>query len=209
MFGRKKKKTARSITQFSELDVGDLIVFKPREILPVGINDETLTVEKVGTYDHNGSLTSDFTLTHSSGERFSAVYNEEEDTVTLGQKISRQEVLSIFDENEFADVFDEGGSVTLNSILESVTDKRRAWVADTYDRTVAAGVAYYYDDDRRKSGVSQFEDDSLPFTYFELEGSNQHNSLSIEIWDDGETDVFCEVTVKANVVETFLCHDSE
>ena len=207
MFSKNNKSSARMITVFSDLDIGDLVVFKPREILPCGISDETLSLEKVGSYDYGGKLISDFTLLHSSGLRYSAVYNTEEDTITIGNKLRRSEVVSIFDENSFADIFNyEYGDFELCSISKNISHQHRPWVAEAYKRSVTSGIAYYYENDRRRSGVSQYEDHSQPFTYFELEGNNNVNSLSIEVWADGETDVFLEITVKANVVETFLSH---
>lgn len=207
MFNKKNKSSARMITLFSDLHVGDLVVFKPREVLPCGISDETLSLEKVGSYDYDGKLMSDFTLLHSSGSRYSAIYNAEEDTITIGNKLRRSEVMSIFDENSFADIFKyEYGDLELYSISENISSQHRPWVAESYKRSVVSGVAYYYEDDRRELGGSQYEDHSQQFTYFELEGNNHVNSISIEVWADGETDVFLEITVKANVVETFLCH---
>ena len=207
MFGKKDKPLARMVTVFSELNIGDLVVFKPREVLPSGISDETLTLDRIESYDYNGKLTPDFTLLHPSGSRYSVTYDCEEDTIPIGNKLKRSEILSIFDPDDFANVFDEGsGCFKLRSISENVSNQRRPWVAEAYERSVIAGIAYYYNEDRRESEISQYEDNSEPFTYFELEGDNDLNSLSIEIWNDGKTDVFCEITVKANVVETFLCN---
>lgn len=209
MFGRKsKQKATRSVSVFSELEVNDLIIFKPREVLPHGVSDDTLTVEKIGGYDYNGSLSTDFTLRHSSGLRFSASYDAEDDTITLGRKLKQSEVLSIFNEDDFADIFEEElGGQRLNADVDNLDSEYQAWIAESYSRAVYAGIAYYYDEDRRSLGISSNEDSSQQFTYFELEGANDRNSLSIEIWEDGETDVFCEVTVKSNVVDTYLCHE--
>ncbi|MFT5611928.1 MAG: hypothetical protein ACI9WC_000955 [Arenicella sp.] len=204
---KRTKPPIRNISKFSELGVGDLVVFKPREALPQGISDETLTVDNVGSYDYSGRLSPDFTLVHSSGERYSAFYEPENDTITLGKKLTRDEVFSLFGEEAFAGVFEEsGGRLTLETITDSVRNDLGAWIGESYNRTVTAGIAYYYENDKRTSGVSQHEDESMQFTFFELEASNGKNSLSIEIWGDGETDVYCEVTVKSTVVETFLCH---
>lgn len=207
MFGRKKDKEVRSVTLFSDLDVGDLVVFKPRDVLPEGVSDETLTVEKVGTYDYFGTLASDFTLGHSSGLKVSASYNSEDETITLGYKMKRSVVLSIFGGSEFGQVFDEDlDSVVLDSNLENVSGDLKPWIADSYTRSVVAGSAYYYDEDRRGNGISSDEDSAENFIYYELEGSNEVSSISVEVWADGETDVFCEITVKSSVVETFLNH---
>ncbi|MFT6099341.1 MAG: hypothetical protein ACJAYF_001885 [Arenicella sp.] len=209
MFGRKKKeREARSVSVFSDLQLNDLIVFKPRDVLPNGISDETLTVEKIGAYDFDEDLSADFTLRHASGQRFSAAYDSDENTITFGRKLKRSEVLGIFDEDDFANVFDGGLSqVNLQASVENVPEDLQLWIDESYQRTVADGIAYYYESDRREQGVSAYKDGSQQFTYFELEGGNDRNSLSIEIWSDGETDVYCEVTVKANVVDTYLCHD--
>ena len=51
MFSRNSKSSVRMVTVFSDLDVGDLVIFKPREILPFVISDETFSVKKVGSYN--------------------------------------------------------------------------------------------------------------------------------------------------------------
>ena len=205
MFGRKKK-DARSVTKFSDLGVGDLVVFKAREALPFGVSDETLTVEKVGTYDYARQLVSDFTLTHDSGLRISASYDDDEDMITIAYKLKRSQVLSIFNGDDFAYIFEDESDYTLEAQTDNISDELAHWVCDSYTPTLVAGSAYYYETDKRASGISADEDESTDFIFYELEGSNEFNSLSIEVWPDGETDVYCEITVKSNVIETFLNH---
>jgi len=205
MFGRKKK-DARSVTKFSDLGVGDLVVFKAREALPFGVSDETLTVERVGTYDYSRSLVSDFTLTHDSGLRITASYDDDEDMITLALKLKRSQVLSVFDGEDFGYIFENEGDYILESQTENISDELTPWVCQSYTPALIAGSAYYYETDKRAAGISGDEDESTNFIYYELEGDNEFNSLSIEVWPDGETDVYCEITVKSNVIETFLNH---
>jgi len=207
MFFKKKKSdsTARVIASFNQLQKDDLVTLKFREVLPKGLSGETLTVEGVNTYDYAGELVSDFSLRHSSGLKVNATYDSDSDSITFSHKIRHPEIIEIFDGDELASIFNpdhDGAELTLR---EQATDEQRApWVCEHYTRTLCEAQAYYYNEDRRDRGISAYEDDSVPFTYHELDGNSDHHSISIEVWEDGETEFFAEVTVAATAVESFL-----
>lgn len=210
MFFKRKNKgdTVRVVERFDQLYEGDLVTLKYRQVLPEGLSGETLQVDSVCTYDYAGQLVSDFSLSHSSGLKVNASYNKESDEITFSHKIGHPEIVEIFDGDELAAVFDaQLDSVSLNVRNEQVSQIRSAWVCEHYRRTLCEAQAYYYNDDRREKGVSRYEDDSSPFTYHELEGNSDHHSISIEVWEDGETEFFAEVTVSASAVDAFLPSD--
>jgi len=204
----KKKKTAptRTVESFSDLHIGDLIILKFREVLPQEISGETLTVESVNTYDYMGELVSDFVLSHSSGININASFDREERSITFSHKIKHPEIIQIFDGDQLAGVFDGGlEDAGLDLREDNVSEQRQGWVCEHYTRTLCEGQAYYYDEDRRSKGISQYDDDgSVPFTYHELDGNSDNHSISIEVWEDGETEFFAEVTVSESAVESFL-----
>ncbi len=207
MFFKSKKKIAptRTVENFGQMKEGDLVTFKFREALPQGLSGETLEVTKVNTYDYAGELVADFSLSHSSGLKVNATFDESTETITFADKIRHPEIIEIFDGDELAAVFDpDAGGVQLHIRAESVVDQRSPWVCLQYTRTLCEAQAYYYEEDRRERGISAYEDESTPFTYHELEGNTDHHSLSIEVWEDGETEFFAEVTVSASSVESFL-----
>jgi len=207
MFFKKKKEVelTRTVERFDQLHKGDLVTFKFREALPEGISGETLTVESVNTYDYAGELVSDFALSHSSGLKVNAIYEVDSDSVTLSHKIRHPEIIEIFDGDELAGVFDaELQGVELNLRTDMVDQQRTAWVCEHYTRTLCEAQAYYYNEDRRGKGISTYEDNSVPFTFHELDGSSDHHSISIEVWEDGETEFFAEVTVSTTAIESFL-----
>ncbi|GAA6138260.1 hypothetical protein NBRC116583_20070 [Arenicella sp. 4NH20-0111] len=206
IFGRKKNiEKTRTVERFDQLHVGDLVAFKFREVLPEGLSGETLSVESVNTYDYAGQLVSDISLSHSSGLKVNATFDADREIITFSHKIRHPEIIEIFDGDELASIFDPDSSpAVLNLRSDAVSADREAWVCERYTRTLCEGQAYYYSEDRRESGISSYEDDSTPFTYHELEGSSDHHSLSIEIWEDGETEFFAEISVSLTAVESYL-----
>lgn len=207
MFFKRKKSTTptRTVERFDQLHNGDLVTLKFREALPEGLSGETLSVDSVNTYDYAGELVSDFALSHASGLKVNATYDVDSDSITFSHKIRHPEIIEIFNGDELAAVFDpefEGAGLTLR---EDAVDPRRAeWTCARYSRTLCEAQAYYYNEDRRDRGISAYEDESTPFTYHELEGDSDHHSISIEVWEDGETEFFAEVTVSATAVDSFL-----
>lgn len=207
MFFKRKKTTelTRTVETFDQLQIGDLVTLKFREVLPEGLSGETLSVDSVNTYDYAGQLVSDFAMSHSSGLKVNATYDKDSEVITFSHKIQHPEIIEIFDGDELAAVFDPehtGAGLTLRD--SAVSDQRAAWVCSTYTRTLCEAQAYYYNDDRRDRGISAYEDESVPFTYHELDGDSDHHSISIEVWEDGETEFFAEVSVSASAVDSYL-----
>jgi len=211
MFFKKEKtqELTRTVERFDQLYKGDLVAFKYRAVLPEGVSNETLMVEGVNTYDYAGELVSDFALSHSSGLKINACYDIENDSLTLSHKIRHPEIIEIFDGDELASIFDsQYQGAELNLRADKVDEQRAAWVCDRYKRTLCEAQAYYYNEDRRAKGISSYEDASQPFTYHELQGCTDHHSISIEVWEDGETEFFAELTVSASAVESFFASEN-
>ncbi len=164
-----------------------------------------MSVDEINTYDYAGELVCDFSLSHASGLKVNATYDVDSDTITFSHKIRHPEIIEIFDGDELAAIFDPEADNAGLTLRESAVDSRRSeWVCSNYTRTLCEAQAYYYNEDRRDRGISAYEDESTPFTYHELQGDSDHHSISIEVWEDGETEFFAEVTISASSVESFL-----
>lgn len=207
MFFNKKKSTpTRTVENFAQLMVGDLVTLKFRQALPEGLSGESLRVQSVNTYDYAGTLVSDFMLSHSSGLRVNATYDPSQDLITFSHKLKHPEIIEIFDGDQLALIFD--AQVPLASLdlrADAVSAERAAWVCDRYTRRLCDAQGYYYEEDRREQGLSDYEDDgSVAFNYHELDGDTEHHSMSIEIWEDGETEFFVEVSVSSSAVDAYF-----
>lgn len=203
LFGKKKAPEGRSLSHFKELQVKDLVTFKPRNIVPDELQDQTLTVTAVQSYQYDDGISAEFVLALPNGNTFTAMCSndEEGDTVTLSKKLSHECVNELFDGDELGNVFSDEESASLTVINEESSEEGKGWLAERYFRTVYLATAYFYKEDRRLLGASEFADDgSEELRYHELEGGSDEYSLNIEIWESGETDFFLQKTIPHNAI---------
>lgn len=199
----KGEKKARLLDHPKQLRVGDMLTLKPRSIVPEHLQGETLTVEQVQSYQYSEGLVPEFVVRSTSGETLSLQVAEEEEGeyLTLAKKLSHAQVVSIFDQAGFSEVFGENyAKFAVNH--DSVDEAVAPWLGNKYFQSVKEGVAYFYNEDKRQAGVSEYEDDgSEELRYHECEGEPDDYSLNIEIWEDGSTDVYAELSMPINVIE--------
>ena len=89
----------------------------------------------------------------------------------------------------FGDIFEQG---------ETIIDKQQdsastqGWSADSYRQYTFAKVGYFHRKDHRSSELSQYQgkDQGEQFELYQLEGDNDQFAIDVEVWEDGETDVF-------------------
>ena len=204
MFKKKDKTKARTVDNFSQLQIDDLISLKLRSELPEIIQGETLTVSKVQTYQYRDGMVPDFCLDHSSGLKLNAVYDDESDEITFSLKLKHPNILTLFDSAELASIWDEEHHpAILNTVLDDQDDIVISWMSESYSRRLCGQFAYFYETDQRDQEIDKFEDDSMQFMYHELDGSDANKSITIEIWEDGETEFFAEITTPADVIESY------
>lgn len=200
----KKDKTApRKLDHPKDLIAGDLLTFKPRSIVPESLQSETLSVVEVTSYQYSEGLVPEFVVRTPAGDTFTMQCSEEEDGeyITLAKELSRDQVLELFDGDAFSELFGESFAEFATN-MDNVPEELKSWVGEGYRQSVKEGVAFFYDEDRRSKGVSQYEDDdSEELRFHECEGSPDDYSLNVEIWEDGSTDVYVEVSMPINVIE--------
>ncbi len=199
---KKKEDSSRELNHPQDLQVKDMITFKPRSIVPPSLQGQTLTVTAVSAYQYDDGLMPEFTLQLPSGERFNAACEKDSDGewLTLAIELSQDEVLSIFDGEEFGEVFGENfARLVVNPAGSS--PRLEGWLAKEYRQSIKEAVGFYYEEDRREKGVSQYVDDAEELRYHECEGSPDDYCLSVEIWEDGSTDVYALVSVPLNVID--------
>ncbi len=199
---KKSKDEVRKLNHPRDLQKGDMLTFKPRSIVPKNLQEQTLTVEQVQAYQYSEGLVPEFVLRTTKGETFTAQIAEEEEGeyLILAKKLSHVQVVSVFKQDEFGEVFgDNFAQVTVNQ--GAVTEEIAPWIGEKYFQTVKEGVGFFYNEDRREKGVSDYVDDSEELRFHECEGSPDHFSLNIEIWEDGSTDVYAELSLPLNVIE--------
>ncbi len=207
LFGKNKQKGRRSLTTPGELLAGDIVVLKERRSLPGELQGQQLEVTQVGTYQYPGSVKKELTLRSVDNRIYYLAINDDNDAPSLNFsiKIPRKIVLSIFDEEQFAQLWDpEFTTLQVADRLNEYTD----WLSDDYKQEVIEGEGYYYDRDCSGDPPSEYQDDDgEEFRWHECTSMLDNNySLSVEIWEDGDTEVFLELITPADVIAEMWPH---
>lgn len=190
------KSGPRTLTDPSQLQAGDIVAFKERRSLPAELQGQQLEVTKVGGYQYSETeITKELTLRSEDNKTYhlSIDDNDGDPLLCFSIKIPESLVLSIFDEDEFSELWGED-FITL-TVKEKPAELAN-WLADSYTQRMKEGEAYYYN---RDCGGVVPQDDGEELRYHECVGDVDSRYLSVEVWGDGDTDVslvaFCPVDV--------------
>ncbi|MGB0937644.1 MAG: hypothetical protein ACPGTQ_09300, partial [Colwellia sp.] len=87
-------------------------------------------------------------------------------------------------------VFDEPGNAFLTK--QADTNFTSGWSSDEYQQSVFGRVGYFHRKDQRSETLSEYEgkDSGEQFELYNLYNEDQTKGVEIEVWQDGETDVF-------------------
>lgn len=200
----KKDSPSRVLDHPKQLLAGDLLSLKDRSTLPDELQGQTLTVKKVQAYQYSeNTLTPEFVLELPNGQTFTMMLDDEdgEEFITLSKALSRQEVGELFDLDAFAELFEEGFAELETN--QDAAAHHAGWVGDQYHQTIKSAIAYFYQTDQRNKSTSElaYEDDSSECLYHECEGTPDHYSLTVEVWEDGDTDVYIQASFSLTVIE--------
>lgn len=196
----KKKKQARDLTTPRQLMAGDILEFKPRSSLPKDLQGASLTVKKIQAYQYSDGLYTEFVLETLSGSIITMMCSpeEEEDSLYLSRELKKGEVEALFNRDELAELW-EDGSASINVNKDAIAELS-PWLAGKYHQQISSATAYFFSSDQREKEASSFEDGSEQLQYHECEGSEDQFSLTVEIWEDGSTDFYAQITVPFNII---------
>lgn len=200
-FFKKKEAPARRLEHPKDLRINDIITFKPRSVLPEELQGTTLTVKKVTCYEYSDGLSPEFTLETAEGKIYSFTYDTEDDGdfLCISRALSHEEIVSAFDEEQLGELWSEEFPTLETRELEAPLSQ---WLGEAYRQTLKETTAYFYDEDRRGKAPSEFVDpNAQELRYHECEGTPDQFSLNVEIWEDGDTDIYAQVSVPLNVIE--------
>ena len=206
LFGLGQKPTPRQLTSVDQLEKGDIITFKHRQILPETMQGASFEVTHVASYQYDNGSVKELTLANEQQQSYFLSLEQEdgEANLVLSQKLPRSQVLSLFDEDDFAQLW-EPGYCQLSS--QNIPAELTPWVTHNYQQTINEGEAYFYNRDLTKQAASlSTDDDGEPLRYHECEGQDDHYGLSVEVWADGTTDVAVVIYCPLDVIEEFHPH---
>ena len=183
-----------------DLRTGDLLTFKHRLSLPPAVQGQTFEVSAIGTYQYADGLYPQLTLDGADSHRlylsFKAGAGGE---LTLSRSLPRRDVLAIFDEDAFAALWDDDFA---ELALQARPDAYQGWLGERYTQTRKWVEGYFFERDCRGESLSAHaDDDGCELRCHECEDPSGRFGLSVEIWQDGETEVSLDVVCAADVID--------
>lgn len=196
---KKDDSKPRALDHPKDLQSGDIIKFG--FVDPAGLSRHSFEVIQINTYDFQDEKSTSFTLKGDSGEILwlSVDCEDGEENLSVSRKLTRGQVLELFDESQFGLVFDEGAGQCL--ARRSVPKGLEGWTASDYREIEDCSKGYYHEGDYRKRQLPKFEDESKAFDYYLLEDDEEDYAIEIEVYGDGETEVMAMVYLEISSVE--------
>tara|TARA_R110002050_G_scaffold282617_2_gene430635 strand:- start:2555 stop:3196 length:642 start_codon:yes stop_codon:yes gene_type:complete len=190
----KNKQEQRKLTHVNQLLVGDIIVLTDSFALPETLRSQQLQVTAVNSYEYEQETQTEWTL-QGNNDLLLFLTLDVDDTTELkfALKIEHEDVETLFDLDSFSQIFDEPG----NAFLQKQADNNltMSWSSEQYQQSVFAKVGYFHRKDHRSENLSAYEgkDSGEQFELYTLYNEDQSKGIDIEVWQEGDTDVFLTI----------------
>lgn len=190
----KNKQEQRKLTHVNQLLMGDIILLTDSFALPETLRNQQLQVTAVNSYEYEQETQTEWTL-QGSNDLLLFLTLDVDDTTELkfALKIEHEDVETLFDLDSFSQIFDEPGQ----AFLEKQADNNltTSWTSEQYQQDVFAKVGYFHRKDHRSENLSAYEgkDSGEQFELYTLYNEDQSKGIDIEVWQDGDTDVFLTI----------------
>ena len=189
IFSSKPKQ--RAVTNVKDLQVNDMISMSDSFGLPSLLRDQQFQVSAVNSYEFEHYTQTEWVLSGQQDvELFLSIEADDKSYLKFSLKIEHADVETLFDLEQFSTVFDEPGNAELNK--QSDTDLTADWSDDFYRQQAFAIVGYFHRKDSRTTNLSPFEGSNAgeQFEQYTLYNEDESRGIDIEVWQDGDTDVF-------------------
>tara|TARA_R110000787_G_scaffold56239_2_gene129373 strand:- start:194 stop:832 length:639 start_codon:yes stop_codon:yes gene_type:complete len=187
----KKPTQARKLNNVKDLTLGDIIVMSDSFGLPPALRAQEFQVSAVNSYEFEYKTQAEWVLKGNNDVELYLTLDVDDKTyLKFSLKILHQDVETLFDLEQFAEVFDEPGQAQLARMADS--SNTSGWSSETYQQSSYAQVGYFHRKDYRKDALSTYEgkDSGEQFELYALFNEDQDKGLDIEVWQDGDTEVF-------------------
>ena len=189
MFGKEEKQ--RTLSSARDLNTGDIIVLTDSFALPESLRQQQFQVTAVNSYEYETETQTEWTLTGNNDlEIFLSLDVDDKTYLKFTLKIDPEHVETLFDLDDFSTLFDEPGSAFLNRQQDSAISS--GWTSEQYRQSIFAKVGYFHRKDHRSQNLSPYEgkDSGEQFELYQLLDQDQNKGIEVEVWEDGDTDVF-------------------
>lgn len=187
----KKEQKQRELTHINQLLVDDIIVLTDSFALPEVLRGQQLQVTTVSSYEYENNTQLEWTLQGNNELLlFLSLDVDDQTYLKFSLKINPEDVETLFDLEHFSEIFDEPGEAFLDRKADNAQTSN--WSSEQYQQSIFAKVGYFHRKDHRSESLSAYEgkNSGEQFELYKLYNQDQSKGVDIEVWQDGDTDVF-------------------
>ncbi|MBA6253488.1 hypothetical protein [Colwellia sp. MB3u-55] len=187
----KKKEDERQVNSAEELKIKDIIVLTDSFALPESLRKQQFQVSAINCNEFENNTQTEWVLQGANNlELYLTIESDDKTYLKFALKIQHQDIESLFDLDEFATIFDEPGEAFLERKSDSLLTS--GWSSPQYQQQVFAKVGYFHRRDNRSESLSAYEGNEAgeQFELYSLLDEEQSRGIDIEVWQDGDTDLF-------------------
>lgn len=186
-----KPQQQRKLTSVKQLEVDDIIVLSDSFGLPESLRTKQFQVSAISSYEYETKTQTEWVLSGDNDtEIFLTLDIDDKTYLKFALKISPSIVETLFDLDAFGAIFESPGEAFLERVSEH--EQTSLWSSEQYQQDTFANVGYFHRKDHRKDQLSPYQgkDSGEQFDLYALHDSEQSRGVEIEVWSDGDTDVF-------------------
>lgn len=187
----KDQDTQRQLTSVEQLQVNDIIELSDSFALPENLRAQQYQVTAVNCYEFEHKVQTEWVLKNNLNQLIYLTLDVDDETyLKFALKIEHEDVETLFDLDDFAEIFEEPGEAFLEKKADSA--QTHQWTSEQYQQCIFAQVGYFHRKDNRSENISNFEgqDAGEQFELYQLLDQDESRGIDIEVWEDGDTDVF-------------------
>jgi hypothetical protein len=187
----KKQEDERQVNSADELKIKDIIVLTDSFALPEALRTQQFQVSAINCYEFENETQTEWVLQGDNNlELFLTIEKDDQTFLKFALKIQHEDIESLFDLDEFATIFDEPGEAFLER--KSDSSLTSGWSSQQYQQQVFSKVGYFHRKDNRTESLSAYEgnESGEQFELYSLLDEEQSRGIDIEVWQDGDTDLF-------------------
>jgi hypothetical protein len=187
----KKQEDERQVNSADELKIKDIIVLTDSFALPEALRTQQFQVSAINCYEFESNTQTEWVLQGENNlELYLTIEKDDQTYLKFALKIQHEDIESLFDLDEFATVFDEPGEAFLER--KSDSSLTSGWSSAQYQQNVFSKVGYFHRKDNRSESLSTYEGSEAgeQFELYNLLDEEQSRGIDIEVWQDGDTDLF-------------------
>lgn len=178
---------ARQLNTPEQLQINDIIEFSDSFALPEVLRGQQLQVIAINSHEFEHKLVTEWALKgHLQQSFYLTVEQGVQAYLKIVMRLEETDIDQIFDHSELADIFSPPGNATVNRLADSSNSQN--WTCEQYQQSIFAQEGYFHRQDYRQTEVPSESGEA--FEYYALRGIDDQFGLELQVWSDGDTDIF-------------------